>query len=606
MCGLIGQVDSAPLPAGPSAAVERGLQALAHRGPDASGLRELSSPGGGCVLGAVRLRILDLSPEGDQPLPNEDESVWVAFNGELYNYGELRDELELAGHRFRSKTDTEVLVHLYEQMAGRPEAMLERLRGMFAFALFDSNRGKLLLARDRLGIKPLYWTETGTGLAFSSEVRALAAAGYVEPDPDPEALRGYLARGVVPGLRTIVRGVRELAPGSFLEWENGRRRIERWWRLDVHPDPDTTRGGAEALGSVLADAVARHLVSDRPVGVFLSSGVDSSSLVSIAARMGSVRTFTVTFPDDDDEGDLAEAFARRFGAKHDPVPVTGYDIARDFPTILRAMDQPTSDGVNTWVVCKAAREAGLVVALSGLGGDEWFGGYPSFALVPQASLARSLLGVVPRPLRHAAARAASRRTPGGRVARMLSSEGGYSGAYKAIRGLFAPTEIDGAVSLGKTNGNGARMTDPNDVVTLLEATRYMPDQLLRDTDQMSMSHSLEVRVPLLDDEVVKTALSVPASVRMAAGKEFLARAAGLDEGREKRPFTLPFHRWVEGPLRGFVEEGLLSEALPFADLVPANLRRTLWDTLDSGRVHWSRPWAVAVLRLWPYVNGFDW
>jgi asparagine synthase (glutamine-hydrolysing) len=350
--------------------------------------------------------------------------------------------------------------------------------------------------------------------------------------------------------------------------------------------------------------VARHLVSDRPVGVFLSSGVDSGAVATVASRISAdpVRAFTVTFPDSrGDEGAEAAAAARRIGAEHHEVPVSGAEVGRDLAAILGSMDQPTSDGVNTWLVCKAARESGLVVALSGLGGDELFGGYSSFELVPMLARVRSLVGVVPRRLRYAAARTAARRMPGRRLGRVLSSAPGFSGAYDAVRGLFSPAEIGWD---SPRNGADPSADDPRDVVTLLEATRYMPRQLLRDTDQMSMSHSLEVRVPLLDDEVVRVALSLPAATRTEPGKALLARASGLAGSSPKQPFELPFSRWMAGPLRETVREGLLSDELPFADLVPAGLRRRLWETI--GRTHWSRPWAVAVLRLWPRANGFDW
>ncbi|MEX0833614.1 MAG: asparagine synthase (glutamine-hydrolyzing) [Actinomycetota bacterium] len=603
MCGLIGTVDG-NADAHPGQAVREGLRALAHRGPDASGQKTFTSESVGCELGAVRLRIIDLSPEADQPMSNEDGTVWVAYNGELYNHQELLRSLELAGHTFRSRTDTEVLVHLYEEHAADPKRMLEKLRGMFAFAIFDTKTGRLLLARDRLGIKPLYWTESGGRISFASEIRALARAGLSESDPNPDALLGYLLRGAVPGPASLFTGVNELPPGTFIEWSGGPAREERWWRPEILPDSSRANGFDEALSAVISDAVSRHLISDRPIGVFLSSGVDSGAVATVAARRGSgsLRTFTVTFPDaSEDEGAQAAGLAKRIGASHEQVPITGAEVSEHLPEILQAMDQPTSDGVNTWLVCKAAKEAGLVVALSGLGGDELFGGYSSFDLVPKVARLRRLMAVVPRPMRLAAAKMAARRLPGGRLPRVLASEPGYAGAYAAVRGLFAPVELGETIPM-----NGAEPTDqdPRDAVTLLEATRYMPNQLLRDTDQMSMSHSLEVRVPLLDDEVVSLALSIPAAVRTEGGKSMLSRAAGLGQTPEKRPFSLPFDRWIAGPLRETVREGLLSESLPFADTVPAALRQRLWQTL--GRTHWSRPWAVTVLRLWPEANGLRW
>ncbi|MEX0990759.1 MAG: asparagine synthase (glutamine-hydrolyzing) [Actinomycetota bacterium] len=602
MCGFVGY-------AGPEifdgADMRGGVASIDHRGPDAAGIRLLEGSGSRAAFGAVRLRIIDLSPEGDQPMDNEDGSVWVAFNGELYNHAELRSQLQAAGHTFRSKTDTEVLVHGYEEHAGAPEVFLERLRGMFAIAVFDSRRGRLLLARDRLGIKPLYWTElAGGGVGFGSEIRALAKARFVSAQPDVDAVRGYLLRGVVPGPQTMFAGVSELGPGELLEWSGSGLERRTWWRPHLEPVGRSPEEAQDVLREALRDSVARHLISDRPIGVFLSSGADSGAIATIAADIGTIRTFTVTFPDEHtDEGDAAASLARHIGADHERVPVTTDSVGEWIGDALSDMDQPTHDGINSWLVCRAARSAGLVVALSGLGGDELFGGYQTFRLVPKVAKIRWALGVAPTGLRAAAARWAGVRTPGGRATRVLAAGPGVVGAYRATRGLFSPAEIVGGSPWLDGVPPGA---DPRDAVTLLETTQYMRDQLLRDTDQMSMAHSLEVRVPLLDDEVVRVALSLPASVRTEPGKALLVRASGLQQVHAKRPFTLPFDRWLLGPLQGMVREGLLSEALPFADTVPRELRRRLWETLATGRVHWSRPWAVTVLRLWPRANGLDW
>lgn len=608
MCGILGVVgDSANVDLD---VVSSSLASLQHRGPDARGYRLLTGGGVSCALGHTRLRIIDLSPEADQPLSNEDATVWVSYNGELYNHLELRRELQDAGHTFRSRSDTEVLVHLYEDARGNAEAMLARLRGMFAFAIFDASNGRVLLARDRVGIKPLYWTPTGGGIAFASEVRALIDAGFAGTDPDPQALMSYLMWGVVPGPAAIVAGVREVAPGSLVEWDSRGARERVWWRPTI--DASGSEGDRD-LALALRDSMRRHLIADRPVGVFLSSGLDSSVIASLASAEGEVRALTVTFPDGPqggvDEGLEAAEFARAIGAKHEMVAVSGKEVADLLPELFRGMDRPTSDGVNTWLVSRAAKEAGLVVVLSGLGGDELFGGYPSFQTVPQVESIRRAMRVLPSGAWSSMARVAGRRTPGGRVARILGASGGSVGAYTAVRGLFSPAEV--RVMTGSRNGELIRMPDApaagvaQDRVTLLEMTWYMPNQLLLDTDQMSMRHSLEVRVPLLDDDVVRAALRIPAAARVAQGKEFLARAAGL-ESRPKRPFTLPFDHWLRGPLRETLREGLLSEDLPLRDLVTAPARRLLLERFEADRVHWSRPWAVAAIRHWARARGFTW
>jgi asparagine synthase (glutamine-hydrolysing) len=587
-------------------AIEGALSALEHRGPDAHTVRTLRGGASTCVLGHLRLRIIDLSPLADQPMPNEDRTVWVAYNGEIYNFRELRAELESAGHQLRSHTDTDVLVHLYEETEGDVVRMLTRLRGMFAFALFDATRGRLVLARDRLGIKPMYWADAGDGVAFASEVRALARAGFLSGEPDLKAVETYLSWGVVPGPRTILAGGHELPPGCFLEWHKGGTRVEQWWKPQVRPEPLLAEDPVRLVRGALADSISRHLIADRPLGAFLSGGIDSGAVVTLAARSGGVRALTVTFPDANDEGDAAHALAMKVGAQHDRVPVTGGEVAAALPKILAAMDQPTSDGVNTWIVCQATKQAGLVVALSGLGGDELFGGYPSARLVPRLARINSLLRPIPQELRRRVASMAGERSPGSRLARALSSPAGYAGAYQAVRTLLPSNESspNGVAQQLRHALNGS--VHAQDRVMLLEMAHYLPNQLLRDTDQMSMSHSLEIRVPLLDDSLVKVALALPAEVRTKPGKALLATAADITRPNAKRPFALPFEQWMRGPLRETVREGLLSNELPFREQVPVDFRQRLWDAFEAGRTHWSRPWAVTVLRMWPAANAFSW
>lgn len=605
MCGILGFVsDRTDLS---DVAIKHSIGALAHRGPDAHQVRTIRGTGAACVLGHTRLRIIDLSPLADQPMPNEDGTVWVAYNGEIYNFRELRIELEKAGHRLRSQTDTDVLVHLYEESNGDAAVMLGRLRGMFAFALFDAARGRLLLARDRLGIKPMYWAQPAGGVAFASEVRALAKADFINGEPDYESVASYLTWGTMRGPSTILSGVSELPPGSFLEWIPGSTRIERWWRPQLAREQHATGDFEMLVRDALTDAISRHLVADRPLGAFLSGGVDSSAVVKLAARHSTIRALTVTFPDSSDEAHEAHSLAEEVGVTHDTVPVTGQEIALALPEILAAMDQPSCDGVNTWIVCRATRQAGLVVALSGLGGDELFGGYPSARLVPWVARMTRLLTPIPSGLRAQATRLESARAPGSRLSRVLGSAAGYTGAYQAVRSLLqapgsaalSPADLDLDMQLG-------RQVHPQDRVMLLEMSHYLPNQLLRDTDQMSMAHSLEIRVPLLDDLVVRAALAIPAGARTAPGKALLARAAGLGRVNVKRPFALPFEQWMRGPMLEAVRGAVLSDQLPFADAISAGFRKRLWDAFEARRTHWSRPWAVAVLRLWPEANGFSW
>jgi asparagine synthase (glutamine-hydrolysing) len=604
MCGIVGVLTPADRKA---PGLPRGLDALMHRGPDAMAVRTLTGGGVTAVLGHTRLRIIDVSPEADQPMTNEDETVWVSYNGELYNHVELRAELIRRGHRFRSASDTEVLVHLYEESGTDPERFLRRLRGMFAFALFDVARGRLLLARDRLGIKPLYWSRSASGLAFASEVRSLVRAGLASGELSRTAVASYLEWGVVRGPDSIVAGVRELMPGHYLLAGSDQPDPQpaRWWRPEITPDHSIGCDADRLLRAVLADSVDRHLVADRAVGVFLSSGIDSGAVATLAARASKLRTLTVTFPDaaGDDDRAGARRLAEQLGTSHEEVPILGRDLASGLPAVLSSMDQPTSDGVNTWLVSRAAAEAGLVVVLSGLGGDELFGGYPTFRLVPRAERARNALSIIPSSWRLAAAHRYALSHPGAPVTRLLTARRGPAAAYGAVRGLLGPADADLSDS---ALSDVTDVIDARDRVTLLELTNYLPNQLLRDTDQMSMAHSLEARVPLLDDLVVRVALSIPASLRTQAGKAMLGRAARYDAAAPKRPFALPFDGWLRGPLHAFIRDGLLSETLPFNDVVPRPLRERLWYRFEARAAHWSRPWAVSVLRNWPAANGLSW
>ena len=613
MCGIVGVLQ--PSGAAPLDAVRGALVMLRHRGPEADAARAFDVGAGACAIGHTRLRIIDTSERADQPIGNEDGTVWVVFNGELYNHRELRKELEDTGHTFSTTSDTEVLVHIYEQVGGDPETMLTRLRGMYAFALVDQTRGQVLLARDRLGIKPLYVGKTpGDGLAFASEARALVRSGLVPCGPDSVSLIGYTTWGSVVGPHTAYAGVEELEPGSYLVWSPSGRVARRWWvpRFEA----SVADGDSEAaLNDALTDSVRRHLVADREVGLFLSSGVDSYAVAACASG-GGIRSLTVTFPDaGKDEGAVARSRAASLGLLHEEVPITGPELAASMTDIVRAMDQPTSDGVNSWIVSRAASDAGLVVALSGLGGDELFGGYPSFEMVPRVARASRVLGVIPGSARRRLAVAIAAGQPGGRLARIVASPPGIAGAYRAVRGLFSPEDLD---HLGVMQWIGRREADclltleepptgdPRDQVAFLELTRYMRHQLLRDTDQMSMAHSIEVRVPLLDDRVVDTALAISPAVRNLPTKSLLQRAAGITVEGPKRGFTLPFDQWMRGPLRDWTREALLSDALPLGWLFARNRREQLWDAFEDHRVHWSRPWAIATLRAWADANELRW
>ncbi len=594
MCGIAGRVSSR---SGPQ--VETMVKALTHRGPDAGGVMTDGNAG----LGMRRLRVIDLSALGDQPMYGRDGAALV-YNGELYNHVELRRELEQQGHVFRSHTDTEVIVRGYEQWG---DDVVLRLRGMFAFAVWDAQKRRLLLARDRLGIKPLYLSdEADGGLRFASEAHALSATGAV----DRHAVASFLRLGWVGAGATIQEGVRELPPGHVLVHEAGRTVTRQYWRAEWRDE----QADVDALGRALRDSVARHLVADVPVGVFLSAGLDSTAVAGVAAEQDhELHTYTVAFDDAPDEAVPAREFADQIGARHEVVRLTGASMSAAMPQIVADMDQPTVDGANSWAISAAVRQAGITVALSGLGGDELFSGYSTFRRVPQIAQVGDRL---PRP----ALRVAARVTGGvprlryGRARRAgeAAGHGGASAAYAAVRGLYPWSELARLWPGGQDALTGLRDTallevrEAGDAVAALEVDNYLRYQLLRDTDVMSMAHSLEVRVPLLDDRVVDAALALRPSPEGLYGKALLAAAAGpavaVAARRPKSTFTLPFARWMRGELRPWTAASLASLVASPLGFSRSGVHAAQV-AFDAGQLDWRPLYALAVLGSWLEQHG---
>jgi len=644
----------------------RMLKRMRHRGPDEGGLW---GEGIGFVpcpddfspfnlrtesqvwLGNCRLRILDLSPAGRQPMSNEDGTVWVAFNGEIVNFLSLRQTLQAKGHRFRSRTDTEVLVHAYEEWG---ERFVEWLRGMFALAIWDGrNEGRLLLARDPLGIKPLYlWVDrqipTDEGkldgkanlLLFASEVRALLASGLIAPRLSKAGLWTYLCFGSVQEPFTLVDGIMALPPGTLLtvtltsdELQITRRRYFHL-RPVVEGEQVTDRSTTlKALRELLVETMGEWLVSDVPLGIFLSGGIDSTSVLSLARKAlgekAPLRTFTIAFREEAfNEAPLARQTAQHFGADHTEVLVTPDEVLTCLPDALEAMDQPTMDGINTYFVSEAAKRAGLIVALSGLGGDEVFAGYSTFRTVPllwrwqrlwsvpllgrgigvftallpvppdtKAKL-QSLLkgenylpdGVAPSCLPYLFARALF---PPETVKKLLAMDDGLNltAWYERVEEVWAETE--GFEALGK--------------VSVLELCHYLLNTLLRDTDFMSMAHSLEVRPPLLDIAIVRTVLPLPDDWKWdrKTPKALLVEAVGdLPPSivfRRKTTFTFPWAIWLRGALRSITEQALMSLPDLITNFRPEGVQ-AIWQNFLDGKTSWSRVWALAVLSKWLQQN----
>lgn len=613
MCGIAGIVRlEGEATAADRAAAERMLAAQQNRGPDGQGLR-ISGP---VVLGHRRLSIIDLSNVASQPMPNETRDVWVTFNGEIYNYRELRSELKAAGHEFESSSDTEVLVHGYEEWGA--EKLYRRLRGMFAYAIQDERRRSedgapfFFAARDRLGIKPFYYTVSAGRFAFASEVKALLRGGIVAARPDRRSLAAFLSLGSIPFPRTWLEGVECLAPGHGLEVSRKGVTVRKFWDLSYDAAADDA-----SLGCLLQDSVARHLVADVPVGVFLSGGVDSAGVACLAARghAAPVRTLTIVFDEQEfSEASIARDFARSFGAEHQEIRVTSADFEHAIPQFLDSMDQPTADGVNTWFVSRAAREAGLKVVLSGLGGDEVFFGYPHYRPLADGS---GMLGSYMR------SGALGRRMMGWSASlygRAIGAEKWkrfdycrnrplHESLYLLIRGFFPPDHVERLTGASTTEIEGAledsfsaiRIFGENGHVEpnrfhYIEMKRYLHDQLLRDSDVFSMANSIELRVPLLDDPLVEAGCHIPAGEKIASGmnKPKLVEAIADARVREtaarpKRGFVFPFAAWMRHHADAFEERALAG------DMLERPAVRACWKEFRAGRLHWSRAWATVVL-----------
>ncbi len=638
MCGICGVVSEGFSPAERREAVERMCAAMVHRGPDDAGIHE----SGPACIGMRRLSIIDVSAQGRQPMANEDESLWVVLNGEIYNFQALRAGLEGRGHAFRSRTDTEVILHLYEEAGA---ACCDRLRGMFGFALWDERRGELLLARDRLGIKPLYYAEVPGGWAFASELGALAASGLAAAEIDAAALDHYLSFGYVPPPRSILGAVRVLPPGHRARVRPEGFSIERWWDFPgpgERPCPEAEI--PERLRGVLEESIRLHRISDVPLGVFLSGGMDSTAVAGLMARLVDepVRTFSVGFedaPEGFDETDYARETARSIGAEHTEVVTSGAALREELPRMIRHLDQPSYDGVNSYLVSKAAREGGVTVALSGLGGDEVFGGYGTFDLIPRWGRAARVWGRVPRVLRRALGRAlgaggangAPPTSERGRKAGRMPWVDSPEGLYALARLTLWPSEAaalysadsrarleeasasssssfpsapsgDALALLRSLSPAGAR---PWEMVSRLEMQTYMGWRLLRDTDAMSMAHSLEVRVPLIDHEVVEFVCGLPAGWEKRWGHPKRLLAAALPDilperivSRPKQGFAFPLEKWMKGPLREVVEDALSPASVKRRGLFSAEGVENLYAGFLRGECEYPVIWQLVVLELW--------
>jgi asparagine synthase (glutamine-hydrolysing) len=621
MCGIAGILGKPD-----RNAVQNMIDAMSRRGPDDSGLYEHPQ----VVLGHRRLSIIDLSAAGHQPMSRAGGLLWIVFNGEIYNFAALRQELKGRGHRFVSRTDTEVILALYEEMGVE---CVTRLQGMFGFAIWDIRGPEplLVLARDHFGIKPLLYSTSSDGLVFASDLAGLLASGRVEPNIDRVALVQYLMHGHVVQPRTMLRGVEMLPAAHVLTVRPGKAPQEiEYWRLDYERCAAIGRGlkfedQAIRIRDLLEQAARSQMVSEVPLGAFLSGGVDSTALVALMTRAAGrpIHTFSVGFPDagaDLDESEDAERSARFLGAIHRSVRIGAREVAEALPVIAADLGQPTVDGVNMYFVSRAAR-TGVSVALAGMGGDELFAGYGSFkSMALRQSMTQRLRRVL----------SLARRSPPrwlGRTSAMedawasVRARHGFAASYMSMRMVRGPEEawrmagrpeIDSAALFAYAEADDPAVPDAVSRTTLLESSLYMRSQLLRDADAASMAHSLEVRVPFLDVDLAEFTYGLPAESKLGkpaggtgiAGKRVLLRAIGdlipdWTWRKPKRGFTLPFGEWLRGPLRPLVEETLGDSGFRGCGWIDTQEADREWrQLLKNPNAHWSGVWTVLMLALW--------
>jgi asparagine synthase (glutamine-hydrolysing) len=619
MCGINGIVSLRGETENYGVAVEGMNAALAHRGPNDHGVFSEN----GVTLGHRRLSIIDLSTAGHQPMQSADGRYVLVFNGEIYNFRELRSQLD---YPFRSHSDTEVLLAAWHRWG---PACIERFVGMFAFAVWDRVERELHLVRDRLGIKPLYYHQDAQRLVFSSEVRAVLASQLVPGKVNRDGLVDYLRYQSVHQPDTIVEGVRMLPPGCCLEVHKQDVKVQRYWSpLQVKVSENISAEEArKKVFEALLKAVERRLVADVPFGAFLSGGIDSSVIVALMSKVtDKVSTFSITFAEEEfSEARYARMVAEKFHTDHHEINLSPRDFLELLPEALDRMDHPSGDGPNTYVVSKATKNAGVTMALSGLGGDELFAGYPIFQ--QSARLQKlSWLNLVPLIVRKAAGRAIQAARPSiaaAKIAGILEKPRITAlSAYPFYRQVFLDRQIVNLVKVPRLPANrvdkllddlgseaGFSSLPSLSQVSVAEMSTYMQNVLLRDTDQMSMAHALEVRVPFLDHELVELVLGLPDHLKYPhAPKRLLVESMGdlLPSeivNRPKMGFVLPFERWMKREMRDFCDQRV--QRLAAREQFNGGAMKQYWtDFLDGKQtVSWSRMWMLVVLEHWLEKNG---
>ncbi len=634
MCGICGIISLTNQPLTPSILQKLGRMndALAHRGPDDAGVWHTET----VALGHRRLAIMDLSAAGHQPMLSPDNQTVIAFNGEIYNYQNLKNQTPQ--YNYRGNSDTETLLALYQKEGQRDAAtMLNQLNGMFAFAIWDEEKKRLLMARDHLGIKPLYYGVKDGLLIFASEIRALLASELIPKRLNKNTLGAYLKNQTVYAPETLVEGVWLLRPGHFMEIENGKIKTAPYWSFEEKNDPFKEKNDSLSINRLeteklvrktLRETIDRQMMSDVPFGAFLSGGIDSSVVVGLMREVTSsdIDTFTISFAEKQfDETAYAKAISDRFQTKHHEIRLTPNDFLADLPDALNALDHPSGDAVNTYVVAKATKKQGIKMALSGLGGDELFGGYPIFKQSERLGK-MGFLNHVPQRVRHSAGQILKKVAPSvqsQKIAAVLSLETiEPMAAYGIFREIFNQEQRQNLLKNGyadvlqnssKSGQSISKKLIGNDLelysqVSIAEMSGYMQNVLLRDSDQMSMASALELRVPLLDIELVKLVLRIPDAYKKGVGSKPLLVASVSDLipasffDRPKMGFVLPFDGWMRHELRDFCAKHLnnLADRAEFE----GTAIRDLWQAfLDRKKgVSWSRLWTLVALGHWLEKN----
>ncbi len=613
MCGICGIVGfSNP------EATKRMIQAMPHRGPDDTGLwhkEEVS-------FGHRRLAVIDLSEKGRQPMPGHSCSFWITYNGEIYNYKSLKEALKKKGYEFKSNTDTEVVLNLYQEYG---KGCLNYLRGVFAFAIWDQKKKELFAARDRLGLKPFFYYFKEGIFIFASELKAILASGLVKKDIEPQALADYFRYGSVQAPKTMIKGVCQLMPARYLTLKKNRLSIKKYWQINFSKKAagkKTEKDYIFQIKAILNKAVSFRLVSDVPLGVFLSGGIDSSIITGLMQKHSSapVKTFSIGFQEEVyDERNYSRKIAEKFATNHKEILLRAKDIISEIPNIFNSMDQPSIDGFNTFVISKAVRDAGITVALSGLGGDELFAGYPLFRILPKIAEFAKLFGFIPQEIR-------------GKFFSFLSffsrSKGQLKGLFSLLqcegledlyflqRSVFLPSRVNAILKSEKAGysdnfrkkGKKHGLHQINKL-SWLELNNYLPNTLLADTDRMSMANSLEVRVPYLDHLLVEKIFEVPGSLKVGSDypKRLLIKAFRdlVPEEIYKRPkkgFVLPFDKWLKKELKDYCNNKLSKKNTKNIPFIKSDEVFRIWEEFLSGSKKYNYS---SVLALLSFINWHE-